>query len=122
MKGSSTVCVELLGATVQACVGVDEEERAVPQELRVEAAVWLPGPIGDDLGRTFDYGALDRLVPVALAPAPRLLETIAERLVAGIAGELASLSVRAIEVTVTKVHPPLALSGATARVRLRWEP
>jgi dihydroneopterin aldolase len=122
VEGSTTICVELVGVSVQACVGVGDEERAVPQELRLEASVWLPGPIGDALGRTFDYGVLDRLVPAALAPAPRLLETIAERLVAGIAGEVVSLSVKAIEVTVTKVHPPLALPGATARVRLRWEP
>jgi len=122
MAGSAMVRVEVVGATVEACVGVGDEERARPQALGLEAAVVLEGPIGDDLGRTFDYGSLDRLVPAALVPAPRLIETIAERLLAGILEEVARVPVHAVEVTVTKLQPPLALEGARARVRLRWEP
>ncbi|MCA1717749.1 MAG: dihydroneopterin aldolase [Actinobacteria bacterium] len=97
------------GLLVHARCGVSDEERALPQALRVDLQYrYRPGE-GDELGESVDYGAVLREVAELLEREEfRLLETGMRRVGAHVLEsfpEIWELTVR-----VTKVHVPVARS------------
>jgi FolB domain-containing protein len=76
--------IEIRGLEVMACVGVPEEERAVPQRLLLDlrfAALYQPADLGDDIATTIDYCDLSRRVVAFAGERPRkLIETLVDEL------------------------------------------
>lgn len=96
---------------LMAHVGLSEAERAAPQPIRIGVRLHLKVDRGlhDDLMGTFDYSLLDQVIPAALEPAPKLLETVAERITIGILDVAECSRIESIEVSVTKCRPPISL-------------
>ena len=101
--------IALRGLRVFARHGVHEAERRDGQEFVIDAVLWLdtePAAFRDDLAKTVDYGALaDRLASIAGEPPVRLIETLAQRLMAACLAEPA-----VVEAAIT-VHKPFAQIG-----------
>ena len=101
--------ISLRGLRVFARHGVHEAERREGQEFVIDAVLWLdtgPAALRDDLARTVDYSALaDRLAGVAGGPPVRLIETLAQRLMAAC---LSDPVVVEAEITVHKPRAPIA--------------
>ena len=114
--------IELRGLRVFARHGVLDAERRDGQEFVIDAALWLDiraAAAGDDLSKTIDYGALaNRLVRLAGEPPVRLIETLAERLVADC---LSEPLVSEAEITVHKPHAPIAHPFDDVAVIIRRE-
>jgi dihydroneopterin aldolase len=99
--------IEIRRLRVIARIGVPDEERAAPQELRVSLSLSLATPfaeMADDLAKTVDYAELASRVQALAAERPRrLIETLA----ADIAGRaLEDPRVRSVEVVVEKFILP----------------
>jgi dihydroneopterin aldolase len=103
--------IEIAHIELMTHVGLTDAERSAPQPVVIGIRLILNIERGqrDDLGATFDYAVIDRVIPAALMPAPRLLETLAERIIDGIVRDADCTRVDAIEVSVTKCKPPLEL-------------
>jgi dihydroneopterin aldolase len=99
--------IEIRRLRVSTFIGVPDEERARPQELRVSVVLDLAtsfAAMDDDIGRTLDYAALaGELQTLAAARPRRLIETLADEL-AGHA--LALPGVVAVDVVVEKFILP----------------
>ena len=112
--------ITLRGLRVFARHGVYDAERQEGQDFVIDAVLWLdtgPAALRDDLARTVDYSALaDRLAGVAGGPPVRLIETLAQRLVAAC---LSEPGVEEAEVTVHKPHAPIAHSFDDVSVTIR---
>jgi len=97
----------------------EETERAQPFSLDIVA--WLDTEAAqrsDDLADTVDYGALAQVAAdVVQGRSYRLLEALAGRLADALLVSDARL--QAIEVTVRKLRPPLALDVGSTGVRVR---
>ena len=104
---------------VKARVGVSDEERSVPQDvlITVEIAVDLSTPgRTDDLTDTVDYGELvESIAELVETTETRLLESLAERIIAQIATNRA---VAGVSVQIVKDDPPVARDLRSAGVRL----
>ena len=91
-----------------ACVGVTPEERHIPQPIAVDVELEVPlerAGESDDLRDTIDYAKVaERLIAVAGYRADKLLETMAERMLATI---FAEFPIEAAYVWVRKVNPPV---------------
>jgi dihydroneopterin aldolase len=114
--------LELRGLRVFARHGVLDEERRDGQEFVIDAVLWLdtrPAAASDDLSKTIDYGALaNRLVRLAGDPPVRLIETLAERLVAEC---LSDLLVAEAEITIHKPQAPISHPFDDVAVIIRRE-
>jgi dihydroneopterin aldolase len=114
--------IELRGLRVFARHGVLDEERRDGQEFVIDAALWLdtrPAAASDDVSKTIDYGALaSRLVQLAGDPPVRLIETLAERLMAEC---LSDPLVAEAEITVHKPQAPIAHPFDDVAVIIRRE-
>jgi len=101
--------ISLRGIAVRAVVGVREDERAAPRELRIDLDAEIDlgtAAASDDLRDTVDYDALAQAVRARVeATERRLLEAVAEDVVAVC---LADPRVRGVVVTV---HKPGAVAG-----------
>ncbi len=106
-------------------VGALEHEREIAQPLQIDLTLEVdlhdPG-VTDDLGDTVDYGTVaDRVVAIAVESKDTLLERLASRL----ADEVLTFArVEAVEVTLTKLRPPIDVDVTTTAVRIRrslWE-
>ncbi len=108
------------GLLVHARCGVTDEERALPQALRVDLRYRYRAGEGDDLGETVDYGAVLREVAELLELEEfRLLETGMRRVGAHV---LESFSeIWEVTVTVTKLRVPVAraVSGVSVEATFR---
>lgn len=117
-----TDTITLSGLRAHGFHGVFDHERTDGQEFVVDVVLELdlaPAAGSDDLADTIDYGELaGRLVAVLTGPAVRLIETLAERLVATC---LADPGVVAATVTVHKPQAPIPYAFADVAVRLRRE-
>jgi FolB domain-containing protein len=95
--------IEIRGLEVMACVGVPEEERAVPQRLLLDlrfAALDQPADLGDDIAATIDYFDLSRRVVAFAGERPRkLIETLVDELADHL---MSAYPIRWIEITVRK--------------------
>lgn len=110
------------GLRVMARHGVlpEERERAQPFEidLEMEADLHEAGE-RDELALTVDYGeVIERVAALAATTSFELIEALAEA-VAGCV--LSEAKVRAVTVTVRKMHPPVAADVSYVGVRLRRE-
>ena len=112
--------ISLRGLRVFARHGVHDAERREGQEFVIDAVLWLdtgPAAASDDLAKTVDYGALaDLLASLAGDPAVRLIETLAQRLVAAC---LSEPTVEEAEITVHKPHAPIAHPFEDVTVTIR---
>lgn len=112
--------LELRALHLDAPVGVLESEKLAPQPIRIDLDVELdlraPGG-SDDLDDTVNYAAIvDLAEAVAISRHHELLESIADEIGRGTL-EL-DARIDAVEVTVTKLHPPVAQDlGTVAAVR-----
>ncbi len=112
--------IEINGIRTTSIVGALPHERQIPQPLRVDLSLEVDltdAGRTDELGDTVDYGEVaDRVVALVSEREDVLLE----RLVAAIADEVFSFDrVDAVDVTLTKLRPPLAVDAASTAVRLR---
>jgi dihydroneopterin aldolase len=100
--------------------GVLPEERERAQPLSLDIVAWvdmLSAQHSDDLADTVDYGAMAHLAEnVVSQQSYRLLEALAGRLAEALL--ISDPRLRAVEVTVRKLRPPLALDVATTGVRV----
>ena len=111
--------IELRGLHLDAPVGVLESEKEAPQPIRIDIDVSLdltkPG-MSDDLVDTVNYAAIVTLAQnTALAVHHELLESLAQQIASGTL-EL-DLRIVSVDVTVTKLHPPVPEDLATVAVR-----
>jgi 7,8-dihydroneopterin aldolase/epimerase/oxygenase len=112
--------IEILDLRAVGTHGVLPEERQRAQPLSLDIVAWvdmLAAQHSDDLGDTVDYGALAHLAAdVVQQQSYALLEALAGRLAEALLISDARLS--AVEVTVRKLRPPLALDIASTGVRV----
>jgi dihydroneopterin aldolase len=113
--------IEIRDLRVTGVHGVLPEERERAQPFSVDIAAWVDmeaAQQSDDLADTVDYGALaTAAAEVVAGRSYQLLEALAGRL----AGALLLVDPRleAVEVTVRKLRPPLALDVGSTGVRVR---
>jgi dihydroneopterin aldolase len=112
--------IEILDLRAVGTHGVLPEERQRAQPLSLDIVAWvdmLPAQHSDDLSDTVDYGALAHLAAdVVQQQSYALLEALAGRLAEALLISDPRLS--AVEVTVRKLRPPLALDIASTGVRV----
>jgi dihydroneopterin aldolase len=116
----STYKIHLDGIRFRGRHGVSRAERGLLQDFVADVEIELPVaslPKTDTLSRVFDYGRLaDMVVDEGTKTSYRLLETLAQRVVARILDE--SPAVGAV-VKVKKFGPPTATSVDSASIELR---
>jgi dihydroneopterin aldolase len=112
--------IEIRDLRVVGTHGVLPEERQRAQPLSLDIVAWvdmLAAQHSDDLSDTVDYGALAHLAENVVAQQSyRLLEALAGRLADALL--ITDPRLRAVEVTVRKLRPPLALDIASTGVRV----
>lgn len=108
------------GLRASGCHGVLPEEQTRPQDFSVDLEIEAdlrPAGLSDELGDTVDYGAVaDEVARVVTVEHHALLERLAERISEVV---LVHPEVHAVTVTVTKLHPPVAVDVADIGVRVR---
>jgi dihydroneopterin aldolase len=101
--------------------GVPAAEREIGHRYRVDAALELdlrPAGSSDDFQLTVDYGEAARLLlEIGTGESVQLVETLAERMAQTLIERCAA--VMAVELTVTKVHPPVPVPLAGCAVQIR---
>ncbi|MCB1272354.1 MAG: dihydroneopterin aldolase [Microthrixaceae bacterium] len=111
--------LELSGLAFTAVVGVLPEERTRAQPLRADLVLEVDLSAAgrtDRLEDTVDYGMVCDVAVQASAGAPKLLEHMAETMVAAVFGCDSRIS--AVELHLAKLRPPVphALDGAGVRI------
>jgi len=111
--------IELRGLRVVGCHGVLEHEKSNKQPFEIDLILSVDTRAAsktDNLADTVDYGAVAlRVVGVVEDESHQLLERLAER----IANEVMTFNlVQAVEVTLTKLRPPVPVDLAAAAVRI----
>lgn len=97
MKRQMSEEIRIKGLRLVARIGVPEEERATPQELRADVRIWPRGgfPTDDEIGGTINYAEVcGRLRKLAGAGERRLLETLAGELCEEVLGNFPAGRVR----------------------------
>jgi 7,8-dihydroneopterin aldolase/epimerase/oxygenase len=111
--------IRLTGIRFRARHGASRAERDLPQDFVVDLDVTLPTsvlPRADSRARVFDYDKLASLVvDEGTAVSYKLLETLAERLLARI---LADTPATAVQVQVKKFGPPTLTSVDAVAIEL----
>ena len=115
--------LELRGLHLDAPVGVLASEKLAPQAIAIDLDVevdFTPAVESDDLADTVNYASL---VTMAVSCATRAHHDLLESLAGEIAAEALASDERisAVEVTVTKLHPPVVEELATVAARRRVE-
>ncbi len=119
-SGADLVRARVDGLLVHARCGVTDEERALPQALRVDLQYTYRAGEGDELDETVDYGVIIEGVAGLLEREEfRLLETGARMVGEHILDSVQSIW--EITVRVTKLHVPIAraVSGVSVEVTFR---
>jgi len=112
--------IEITALRAVTIVGALPHEREIPQPLQIDLSLEVDlADAGrtDELGDTVHYGMVaDQVVAVVAESKDILLERLAAR----IADEVLTFDrVDAVDVTLTKLRPPVAVDAATTSVRLR---
>jgi 7,8-dihydroneopterin aldolase/epimerase/oxygenase len=111
--------IRLEGIRFRARHGASRAERDLPQDFTVDLEVALPTsalPRADSRARVFDYDKLAAIVVgEGTAASYKLLETLAERLVARVLADTPSL---AVTVRVKKFGPPTSASVDAVSIEL----
>jgi len=99
--------ISIKGLEVSACMGVPDEERAIPQRLLIDlkfASSAQPQQLNDDITLTVDYHAVSLKVAEITGDHPRkLIETLADELADTL---LSEFDLRWIEITIRKFILP----------------
>lgn len=107
------------GLRVVSVVGVLEHERLAPQPLRIDVDIHVDlhdAGLSDDLSETVHYGEVcQQLVEVAAHSADLLLERLAQRMADSV---LAFPRVHAVDLTLTKLRPPIPVDVESSAVRV----
>jgi 7,8-dihydroneopterin aldolase/epimerase/oxygenase len=110
--------IEIRDLRVVGVHGVLPEERERAQPFSLDIVAWVDmaaAQRSDELGDTVDYGALAQKAATMVGQQSfRLLEALAGRLADALLG--ADPRLEAVEVTVRKLRPPLALDVASTGV------
>jgi dihydroneopterin aldolase len=113
--------IEIRDLRVLGTHGVLEEEQTRAQPFAVDVVAWVDTTAAqqsDDLADTVDYGALARTAAeVVGGRSYRLLEALAGRMASALL--ITDPRLEAVEVTVRKLRPPLALDVGSTGVRVR---
>jgi dihydroneopterin aldolase len=113
--------IEIRDLRVTGVHGVLPEERERAQPFSLDIVAWLDmdaAQQSDDLTDTVDYGALAQAaVDIVGGRSYRLLEALAGRLASALL--ITDPRLEAVEVTVRKLRPPLALDVGSTGVRVR---
>jgi dihydroneopterin aldolase len=113
--------IEVRDLRVVGVHGVLPEERERAQPFSVDLVAWVDleaAQHSDELADTVDYGALAQTAAdVVGGRSYQLLEALAGRLAAALL--IVDTRIEAVEVTVRKLHPPLALDVGSTGVRVR---
>jgi dihydroneopterin aldolase len=119
MTSVETYRIRLEGIRFRARHGASRAERDLPQDFVVHLEVTLPVsllPRADSRARVFDYDKLASLVvDEGTSVSYKLLETLAERLIARVLEDTPALSV---SVNVKKFGPPTLASVDAVAVEL----
>lgn len=103
--------------------GVPAAEREIGHRYRAEAVLELDLKAAadtDDVAESVDYGeAAQEILEVGTGPSVRLVETLAERMCARLLARFPLL--RAVELRLAKIHPPVAVPIGRAVVEIRRE-
>jgi dihydroneopterin aldolase len=114
---SSQIVIERLEC--EGYCGVTREERERPQKLAVDLELDFPtdrAAHADDLMKTIDYAAVaDRVTALASRQRCRLLENLAERIVAML---FADFPVERVRIWLRKLHAPLSTVAGSVGVRV----
>jgi dihydroneopterin aldolase len=120
MTGDAGDRIEIRDLRVLGVHGVLPEERERAQPFALDIVAWVDmaaAQRSDDLGDTVDYGALAQVAAEVVSQRSfRLLEALAGRLAEALL--IADARLTAVEVTVRKLRPPLALDVASTGVRV----
>jgi dihydroneopterin aldolase len=111
--------VALEGLAFHAHHGVYSHERDTGNNFQVDIAVetdFSQAAQQDDLQGTVDYEMLYRIVKEQMAQPSRLIETVAERIVNQVMQQLPA--VIQVELTISKLHPPIGGECARAMVSI----
>jgi 7,8-dihydroneopterin aldolase/epimerase/oxygenase len=115
--------LELRDLHLEAPVGVLDAERLAPQPIAIDLDVevdFTAAVASDDLDDTVNYAGLVRLAATCATRAHHdLLESLAGEIAAEALGSDTRIS--AIEVRVTKLHPPVDEDLGTVAARRRLE-
>ncbi len=113
--------IEIRDLRVIGVHGVLPEERERAQPFSLDILAWVDmeaAQQSDDLADTVDYGALAQTAAdVVGGRSYRLLEALAGRLASALL--IVDPRIDAVEVTVRKLRPPLALDVGSTGVRVR---
>jgi 7,8-dihydroneopterin aldolase/epimerase/oxygenase len=113
--------IEIRDLRVTGVHGVLPEERERAQPFSLDIVAWLEmgaAQQSDDLADTVDYGALAQAAAdIVGGRSYRLLEALAGRLASALL--ITDSRLEAVEVTVRKLRPPLALDVGSTGVRVR---
>ena len=114
--------IRLEGLRFRALHGVMPQERQVGGDFLVTLRVCYPlatAMASDDVNDTLDYAALYRLVEREMLLPSKLLELVAGRIAEAI--EKAFPQVSSIDLTLTKLNPPMGADCQGASVEVHWK-
>ena len=114
--------IRLEGLRFRALHGVMPQERQVGGDFLVTLRVGYPlatAMASDDVKDTLDYAALYRLVEREMLLPSKLLEHVAGRIAEAI--EKAFPQVSSIDLTLTKLNPPMGADCQGASVEVHWK-
>ena len=114
--------IRLEGLRFRALHGVMPQERQVGGDFLVTLRVGYPLAVAmasDDVNDTLDYAALYRLVEREMLLPSKLLEHVAGRIAEAI--EKAFPQVSSIDLTLTKLNPPMGADCQGASVEVHWK-
>ncbi len=107
------------GLRVVSVVGVLDHERMSPQPLQIDVDIHVDlhdAGLSDDLLETVHYGEVsEQLVAIAQDNADQLLERLAQRMTDAV---LAFPRVHAVDITLTKLRPPIPVDVESSAVRV----
>jgi len=112
--------IDITGLTVTTVVGALPHEREIAQPLRIDVSVVVDlrdAGRSDELGDTVHYGLVtEQVAAIAREHKDVLLERLADRMAEVVIG---FDRVEAVELTVTKLRPPIGEHVETTSVRIR---
>ncbi|HYN35200.1 MAG TPA: 2-amino-4-hydroxy-6-hydroxymethyldihydropteridine diphosphokinase [Ilumatobacteraceae bacterium] len=123
MMTSASDRIEIRGLVVTTTIGALPHEREIAQPVQIDLTLFVnlhDAGRSDELADTANYGDVaDRVAALVREAKDVLLERLADR----VAELLVSLDrVEAVEVTVTKLRPPIAEHVDTTAVRIHRQP
>lgn len=111
--------IRLEGLEFHAFHGVYPHERESGNWFEVDLSVGteiVEGEIRDDLSKTVNYETLYEFVKVEMEKPSKLLETVAEKIVERVMGEIPAVS--EVEIKISKINPPIGGKCKKASVEL----